>query len=65
MLTQYTGPYFYGIFLGMRVGNSLPLFSVWYSTDMQDLWMSVKEMIKRINAEEGAKGHDKFIVALR
>ncbi|RXN09693.1 hypothetical protein ROHU_031360 [Labeo rohita] len=34
-------------------------------TDMQDLWMSVKEMIKRINAEEGAKGHDKFIVALR
>ncbi|XP_016146622.1 uncharacterized protein [Sinocyclocheilus grahami] len=33
-------------------------------TDLQDLWISVKEMIKKISAEEGVKGHDHFIVAL-
>ncbi|KAK2887518.1 hypothetical protein Q8A67_015746 [Cirrhinus molitorella] len=34
-------------------------------TDMQDLWISVKKMIEKISAEEGAKEHDKFIVATR
>ncbi|XP_073677511.1 uncharacterized protein [Garra rufa] len=34
-------------------------------TAMQDLWISVKKMIEKISAEEGVKGHDKFIVALR
>lgn len=34
-------------------------------TDMQDLWISVKELIERISAEERVKGHDDFIVALR
>uniref|UniRef100_A0A673IMJ8 Uncharacterized LOC107724121 n=1 Tax=Sinocyclocheilus rhinocerous TaxID=307959 RepID=A0A673IMJ8_9TELE len=33
-------------------------------TDMQDLWISVKEMIERISAEQRAEGHDQFIVAL-
>ncbi|XP_001333900.3 uncharacterized protein si:ch211-288g17.4 [Danio rerio] len=33
--------------------------------DMHDLWISLKEMIEKVNAEEKAKGHDDFIVALR
>lgn len=52
-------------FLGMGNVNSLALFSVVYSTDMQDLWISVKEMIERISAKQRAKGHDQFIVALQ
>ncbi len=62
--TLYIGPYF-NEFLGMRHVNSQALFSVVYSTDMQDLWISVKEMIERISAKERAKGHDQFIVALQ
>lgn len=34
-------------------------------TDLQDLWISVKEMIKKISAEEEAKGRDHFLVALK
>ncbi|XDV34101.1 hypothetical protein PO909_004305 [Leuciscus waleckii] len=33
-------------------------------TDLQDLWISVKELIERISAEERVKGHEDFIVAL-
>ncbi|KAG1948661.1 uncharacterized protein LOC120483683 isoform X2 [Pimephales promelas] len=32
---------------------------------MQDLWISVKQLIERISAEGRVKGHDDFIVALR
>ncbi|XP_043074106.1 uncharacterized protein si:ch211-288g17.4 [Puntigrus tetrazona] len=31
---------------------------------MQDLWISVKEMIEKISAEQRAAGHDPFIVSL-
>lgn len=40
------------------------LFPVLYSTELQDLWISVKELIERISAEERVKGRDDFIVAL-
>ncbi|KAK9957913.1 hypothetical protein ABG768_012113 [Culter alburnus] len=33
-------------------------------TEMQDLWISLKEMVERIAAEERVKGQDKFIVSL-
>ncbi|ROL45759.1 hypothetical protein DPX16_11454 [Anabarilius grahami] len=33
-------------------------------TDMQDLWISLKEMVERIAAEERVKGQDHFIVSL-
>ncbi|XP_067282680.1 uncharacterized protein si:ch211-288g17.4 [Pseudorasbora parva] len=33
-------------------------------TDMQDLWISLREMIERISAEQRVKGHDHFIVAV-
>ncbi|XP_056091341.1 uncharacterized protein si:ch211-288g17.4 [Rhinichthys klamathensis goyatoka] len=33
-------------------------------TDMQDLWISVKELIERISAQKRVKGNDDFIVAL-
>lgn len=33
-------------------------------TDMQDLWISLKEMVERIGAEERVKGQDNFIVSL-
>ncbi|XP_042632361.1 uncharacterized protein LOC109112387 [Cyprinus carpio] len=33
-------------------------------TELQDLWISLKEMIKKITAEKEAKGHDHFIISL-
>uniref|UniRef100_A0A8C1PKG7 Uncharacterized LOC109066463 n=1 Tax=Cyprinus carpio TaxID=7962 RepID=A0A8C1PKG7_CYPCA len=33
-------------------------------TDMQDLWISLKEMMKRISDEQRAGGHDQLIVAV-
>ncbi|KTF92973.1 hypothetical protein cypCar_00037166 [Cyprinus carpio] len=33
-------------------------------TDMQDLWISLKEMMKRISDEQRAAGHDQLIVAV-
>ncbi|XP_048059286.1 uncharacterized protein si:ch211-288g17.4 [Megalobrama amblycephala] len=33
-------------------------------TEMQDLWISLKDMVERIAAEERVKGQDKFIVSL-
>ncbi|KTF87257.1 hypothetical protein cypCar_00022476 [Cyprinus carpio] len=34
-------------------------------TELQDLWISLKEMIKKITAEKEAKGHDHFIISLQ
>ncbi|XP_051729831.1 uncharacterized protein LOC127501703 isoform X8 [Ctenopharyngodon idella] len=34
-------------------------------TDMQDLWISLKEMVERVSAEGRVKGQDNFIVSLR
>ncbi|XP_056336379.1 uncharacterized protein si:ch211-288g17.4 [Danio aesculapii] len=33
--------------------------------DLQDFWISLKEMIEKVSAEEKANGHDDFIVTLR